>query len=85
MKKRPRSRFRDAVASEPPWPARVFPLVSEKPESVHVSLVFQIVESPRYAFYVTNEFWLEAPWMKIEAMLKEGRVFVGALPAEASW
>ena len=32
----PRSRFRDAMASEPPWPARVFPLVSEKPESVHV-------------------------------------------------
>ena len=32
----PRSRLRDAMASEPPWPARVFPLVSEKPESVHV-------------------------------------------------
>ena len=32
----PRSRLRDAMASESPWPARVFPLVSEKPESVHV-------------------------------------------------
>ena len=54
-------------------------------ESVHVSLVFQIVESPHDAFYVTNEFWPEAPWMRIEAMLKEGRVFVGVLPADASW
>ena len=32
---------------------------------------------------VTSEFWLEAPWMRIKAMLKEDRVFVGALPADA--
>ena len=31
-----RSRLRDAMASEQPWPARVFSLVFEKPESVHV-------------------------------------------------
>ena len=35
----PRSRLWDAMASEQQWPARVFPLVSEKPESAHAFLL----------------------------------------------